>query len=43
MILEDFESLGLLKRNRFDLLVKIIVVVLSHVLASPDLNFLFMM
>ena len=39
MILEDFESLGLLSRNCFDLLVKIIVVVLSRVLASPDLNF----
>ena len=39
MILEEFKSLSLLSRNCFDLLVKIIVVVLSHVIASPDLNF----
>ena len=39
MILDDFESLSLLSRNYFDLLVKIIVVVLSRVLASRDLNF----
>ena len=39
MILDDFESFSLLSRNYFDLLVKIIVVVLSRVLASRDLNF----
>jgi hypothetical protein len=39
VILDDFESLGLLSRTCFDLLVKIIVVVLSRALASPDLNF----
>ena len=31
VILDDFESLGLLSRNYFDLLVKIIVIVLSRV------------
>jgi hypothetical protein len=38
-ILEDFEGLGLLSRNCFDLLVKITVGVLSDVIASPLLNF----
>jgi hypothetical protein len=33
-ILEDFESLGLLSQNCFDLLVKIMVGVLLDVIAS---------
>jgi hypothetical protein len=35
----QFAAPALLSRNYFDLLVKIIVVVLSRVLASRDLNF----
>jgi hypothetical protein len=34
-ILEDFESLGLLSRNCFDLLVKIMVGMLLDMIASP--------
>jgi hypothetical protein len=35
-ILEDFESLGLLSRNCFDVLVKVMVGVLLDVIASPS-------